>query len=70
MQGTAAVLPDGLKVFLRPIPLVLGKIILRVLIMVGHHQSIPSNLSHDGGCGYRDASLVAFGDGLLGKREA
>jgi hypothetical protein len=70
MEGTAAIFPDSLKVFLRPIPFVLGKIVLRVLIVVGCHQSVAGDLGHYGRCGDREASLVALGDGLLGKREA
>jgi len=69
MEGAAAIFPDGLKVFLRPIPLVPGKIVLRVLIMVGHHQAVTGDLGHDGRCGDREASLVPFGDRLLRKGE-
>jgi hypothetical protein len=69
MEGAAAIFPDGLKVFFRPIPLVPGKIILRVLIMEGRHQPVTGDLGHDGGCGNREASLVTFGDGLLRKGE-
>jgi hypothetical protein len=70
MEGTAAIFPDGLQMFFCPIPFVLGKIVLRVLIMVGRHQSVTGNFGHDGGCGDREASPVTLGDGLLGKREA
>jgi len=70
MEGTATIFLDGLKVFFRAIPLVLGEIVLRVLIMVGNHQSVAGDFGHDGCGGDAEASLVTFGDGLLREGEA
>jgi hypothetical protein len=45
MEGAITILANGLEVLLGPISFILGKVIMRVLIMVRNHQTVAGNLT-------------------------
>ena len=71
MQRRDAVLRNGIEVTLRAIPLITGKAVLRVGLVVGNHRSVAMHLGEDGRRSYRDAVSVRFhpGDHPQGMRQ-
>lgn len=70
MDGATTIFADGLKVFPRTISLVPGKIVLRVLLVVGDHQTVTGDFGHDGCCGNGKAPPIPLGNRSLSKGEA